>query len=46
MNDQYYDFPDQLHIDAKLERAYREDYLLNATGDHAVSLRSREAKWR
>lgn len=46
MSDQYYDLPDQLYIDAKLERAYREDYLLNATGDHAVALRGREAKWR
>lgn len=46
MAEQYYNFPDQKYIDAKLERSYREDYLLNATGEHADRLRAREGKWR
>ena len=46
MAEQYYNFPDQKYVDAKLERLYREDYLLNATGEHADRLRAREGKWR
>jgi hypothetical protein len=46
MSEQYYNFPEQKHIDPKLETAYRKDYLLNATGEHADRLRAREAKWR